>query len=139
MAQTLGPNVPFTMIAASEVFSLSISKTVALTLVFRWSIGILIKEETELVEGEVIEIQTDRTAAFQATNTGKLTNDIETIYGKTIDVLSKEKLLAGGILTIDKTSRKITKLGPSFARSRDHDAMSADTKFVQCPEGEVQK
>ena len=34
---------------------------------------------------------------------------------------------------------KITKLGRSFARSRDYDAMGPSTKFVQCPEGELQK
>ncbi len=33
---------------------------------------------------------------------------------KTIDVLSKEKVLAGDVITIDKTTRKITKLGPSL-------------------------
>ena len=60
MAQTLGSDVPFTMIAASEVFSLSMSKTEALTQAFRRSIGIRIKEETELIEGEVVEIQIDR-------------------------------------------------------------------------------
>ncbi len=60
MAQTLGSDVPFTMIAASEVFSLSMSKTEALTQAFRRSIGVRIKEETEIIEGEVIEIQIDR-------------------------------------------------------------------------------
>ena len=60
MAQTLGPDVPLTMIAASEVFSLSMSKTEALTQAFRRSIGVRIKEETEIIEGEVIEIQIDR-------------------------------------------------------------------------------
>jgi DNA helicase TIP49 (TBP-interacting protein) len=60
MAQSLGSDVPFTMIAASEVFSLSMSKTEALTQAFRRSIGVRIKEETELVEGEVVEIQIDR-------------------------------------------------------------------------------
>ncbi len=60
MAQTLGPDVPFTMIAASEVFSLSMSKTEALTQAFRRSIGVRIKEETELIEGEVVEMQIDR-------------------------------------------------------------------------------
>lgn len=60
MAQTLGPDVPFTMIAASEVFSLSMSKTEALTQSFRRSIGVRIKEETEIIEGEVVEIQIDR-------------------------------------------------------------------------------
>jgi TIP49 P-loop domain len=60
MAQTLGPDVPFTMIAASEVFSLSMSKTEALTQSLRRSIGVRIKEETEIIEGEVVEIQIDR-------------------------------------------------------------------------------
>ena len=34
---------------------------------------------------------------------------------------------------------KVTKLGRSFARSRDYDAMGPSTRFVQCPEGELQK
>lgn len=60
MAQTLGSDVPFTMIAASEVFSLSMSKTEALTQAFRRSIGVRIKEETEIIEGEVVELQIDQ-------------------------------------------------------------------------------
>jgi len=67
---------------------------------------------------------------------------METIYDlgtKMIDALSKEKVIAGDVVTIDKASGRISKLGRSFARSRDYDAMGADTKFVQCPEGELQK
>ena len=60
MAQALGPDVPFTMLAASEIFSLEMSKTEALVQAFRKSIGVRIKEETELIEGEVVEIQIDR-------------------------------------------------------------------------------
>ena len=37
------------------------------------------------------------------------------------------------------TTGKVTRLGRSFARSRDYDAMGPATKFVQCPEGELQK
>ena len=44
-----------------------------------------------------------------------------------IDALSKEKVLAGDV-TIDKTSGKVSKLGRSFARSRDYDAMGADVR-----------
>lgn len=54
---------------------------------------------------------------------------METIYDlgtKMIDALSKEKILAGDVVAIDKTSGKISKLGRSFARSRDYDAMGAD-------------
>jgi len=67
---------------------------------------------------------------------------METVYDlgtKMIDSLTKEKVLAGDVIAIDKASGRISKLGRSFARSRDYDAMGADTKFVQCPEGEIQK
>lgn len=43
------------------------------------------------------------------------------------------------MITIDKASGKISKLGRSFTRARDYDAMGSSTKFVQCPEGELQK
>jgi RuvB-like protein 2 len=60
LAQTLGSDVPFTMIAASEVFSLSLSKTEAFTQAFRRSIGVRVKEETEIIEGEVVGLQIDQ-------------------------------------------------------------------------------
>jgi RuvB-like protein 2 len=43
------------------------------------------------------------------------------------------------IITIDKATGKISRLGRSFTRARDYDAMGPQTKFVQCPEGELQK
>ncbi|KAL9626487.1 MAG: hypothetical protein Q9204_007262 [Flavoplaca sp. TL-2023a] len=58
---------------------------------------------------------------------------------KMIDAMSKERIMAGDVISIDKSSGKITKLGRSYTRSRDYDAMGADTKFVQCPDGELQK
>jgi RuvB-like protein 2 len=63
---------------------------------------------------------------------------METIYdlgNKMIDSIQKEKIMAGDIITIDKASGKISKLGRSFARSSDYDAMGPQTRFVQCPEG----
>lgn len=60
MAQSLGPDTPFTMLASSEIFSLEMSKPEALTQAFRKSIGVRIKEESEMIEGEVVEIQIDR-------------------------------------------------------------------------------
>ncbi|KAL9128749.1 MAG: hypothetical protein Q9217_002628 [Psora testacea] len=144
MAQSLGADVPFTMLASSEIFSLEMSKTEALTQAFRKSIGVRIKEESEMIEGEVVEIQIDRSVTG-ANKQGKLTiktTDMETIYDmgtKMIDSMSKERVMAGDVISIDKSSGKITKLGRSYTRSRDYDAMGADTKFVQCPDGELQK
>lgn len=88
---------------------------------------------------------------------------METVYdlgNKMIDALTKEKVIAGDVIVIDKSTGKISKLGRSFTRARDYDAMGADvslnsgkdgddemaltwapctqTKFVQCPEGELQ-
>lgn len=143
MAQSLGPDVPFTMLASSEIFSLEMSKTEALTQAFRKSIGVRIKEESEIIEGEVVEIQIDRSVSG-GNKQGKLTiktTDMETVYDmgtKMIDSMTKEKVMAGDVISIDKSSGKITKLGRSYTRSRDYDAMGADTKFVQCPEGELQ-
>merc|ERR1711871_1941984 len=148
MAQALGSDTPFTTIAASEIFSLEMNKTEALTQAFRRSIGVRIKEETEIIEGEVVEIEIDRPAAgaaATAAKTGKLTlktTEMETVYDlgqKMIDSLTKEKVQAGDVITIDKATGRISRLGRSFARSRDYDAMGANTKFVQCPEGELQK
>lgn len=144
LAQNLGSEVPFTAIAASEIYSLELSKTESLTQAFRKSIGIRIKEETEIIEGEVVEIQIDRSITG-GHKQGKLTiktTDMETIYElgtKMIEGLTKEKVLAGDVISIDKASGKITKLGKSFTRARDYDAMGPETKFVQCPEGELQK
>lgn len=144
LAQNLGSEVPFTAIAASEIYSLELSKTESLTQAFRKSIGIRIKEETEMIEGEVVEIQIDRSITG-GHKQGKLTiktTDMETIYElgtKMIEGLTKEKVLAGDVISIDKASGKITKLGKSFTRARDYDAMGPETKFVQCPEGELQK
>lgn len=67
---------------------------------------------------------------------------METIYDmgtKMIDAMSRERVMAGDVISIDKSSGKITKLGRSYTRSRDYDAMGADTKFVQCPDGELQR
>ena len=39
----------------------------------------------------------------------------------------------------DTGTRHVTKLGRSYTRSRDYDAMGPQTRFVQCPEGELIK
>ncbi|EDO39842.1 predicted protein [Nematostella vectensis] len=270
MAQSLGPDTPFTSIAGSEIFSLEMSKTEALTQAFRKSIGVRIKEETEIIEGEVVEVQIDRPTTGTGAKVGKLTlktTEMETIYDlgtKMIESLTKDEQYRQGkdgqyrqgkdeqyrqgkdgkyrqgkygkyrqgkdgkyrqgkdeqyrqgkdgncrqgkdgkysqgkdgncrqgkdgkyrqgkdgkyrqgkdgkyrqgkdeqyrqgkdgkyrqgkdgkyrqgkdgkdIITIDKATGKISKLGRSFTRARDYDAMGPQTKFVQCPEGELQK
>ena len=72
----------------------------------------------------------------QATKTGRLTlktTDMETVYdlgSKMIDQLQKEKVLAGDVVSIDKTSGRISKVGRSFGRAKDYDAMGADVSSL---------
>lgn len=148
MAQALGDDTPFTSMAASEIFSLEMSKTEALTQAFRRSIGVRIMEETDMIEGEVVEIQVDTPAVGEASGeqkTGRVTlctTEMETVYdlgARMIAAMQKENITAGDVISIDKASHKVTKLGRSFTRSRDYDAMGPSVRFVQCPEGELQK
>jgi len=145
LSRALGTDTPFINMAASEIFSLEMSKTEALTQAIRKAIGVRIKEETEIIEGEVVEILIETPASTTGNRTGKLTlktTEMETIYElgvKMIDNCVKEKIQAGDVVTFDKATGKITKLGRSFSRARDYDATGAQTRFVQCPEGELQK
>ena len=56
-----------------------------------------------------------------------------------IEAITKDKITAGDVITIDKVSGRISRLGRSFARASDFDAMGPQTRFVQCPEGEIEK
>jgi RuvB-like protein 2 len=143
MAQQLGPDTPFTKITGSEVYSLEISKTECLIQACRRSIGVRIREETDLIEGEVVELEVERDA--KENKIGRIvlkTTDMETVYElgrKMTEALLRQRIRPGDVISIDKASGRVTKLGRSFARSRDFDAAGEGTRFVACPEGEVQK
>jgi len=142
LSQELGPDTPFVSLSGADVFSLEMSKTEALTQAIRKSMGVTILEETELIEGEVVEIQVDTLVDKKTGRLTLCTTDMETVYDlgqKMIAQLTAEKVSAGDVISIDKGSGKIRKLGRSFSKSRDYDAMGATTKFVNCPSGELQK
>ncbi|KAL4844719.1 hypothetical protein H8958_018051 [Nasalis larvatus] len=76
---------------------------------------------------------------------GKLTiktKKMETIYDlgtKMIESLTKDKIHAGDMITIDKAMGKISKLGHSFTCSGNYNPMDSQTKFSQPPDGKLQK
>ena len=157
MAKSLGEKVPFTMISASEVYSHEMSKMEILTQALRRSIGITLTEEVEFIEGEVVEIQIGRSVVDvqspffldrvdnQDTRKGKLT--IQTTHMRAsydlgpemIEALSNENVIAGDIITIDKSTGKINKLGRSFAVKKDDDPVDAYTNYMNVPNGELEK
>ncbi|KAJ1354737.1 hypothetical protein KIN20_011747 [Parelaphostrongylus tenuis] len=144
IAKALGQDTPFVSVSASEIFSVEMSKSEALTPAFRKAIGVRIKEETEVLEGEVVSIEMDRPASGVGPKVGKLslkTTDMETIYdlgSKMVDQCIKLRICAGDVIQIDKGSGRLTRVGRSAIRSHDYDAMGPQTKFVPCPKGEIQ-
>ncbi|VDM37718.1 unnamed protein product [Toxocara canis] len=143
MARTLGDDAPFVSISASEVFSVDMSKTEALMQAIRKAIGVRIKEENEVLEGEVVSIEIDRPVAGGGAKVGRLTmktTDMETVYDlgtKMIEACIKQRIAAGDVIQIEKASGRITKIGRSFSRSHDYDAMGPQTKFVALHEIDV--
>lgn len=145
LSQQLGADKPFVSISSSEIFSLEMSKSEALMQAFRKAIAVKIKEEVEIIEGEVVEVQIDRPMSTTGVKRGKITLKtmaMEAVFDlgqKMIDNVVREKVQAGDVISLDKSTGKIVKLGRSLTHSRDFDAMGPQTKFVQCPDGEISK
>lgn len=124
LAQDLGSDVPFVYLSASQVYSLEVSKTEALTQAVRKCMGVKIVEETEVIQGEVVEIQIDSLVEAQSQaaaaggrppikTAGRITlctTDMETIYDlgtKMIEMLRSEKISAGDVsMTSDSSPVK---------------------------------
>jgi len=145
ISKSIGADTPFVSISASEVFSVDVGKTEALMQAFRKAIGIRIKEETEVLEGEVVQIEIDRPVNGIGPKVGKLTlktTDMEAIYdvgNKMVESVIKEKISVGDVIQIDKGSGRITRMGRSIAKTQDFDAVGPNVKLVACPSGEIQK
>ncbi|MES1912791.1 MAG: RuvB-like 2 [Cercozoa sp. M6MM] len=145
LAQSLGADTPFTSISGSEVFSLEMSKTEALRQALRRSIAVRIREETDIIEGEVVSLDIETPADGAGASVGKVvlkTTDMDSTYemgDKMIQAMQAEKVEAGDVVSIDKSSGKVTKLGRSFTHSHEYDAMGPGARFVQCPDGDLQK
>ena len=145
ISQSLGKDTPFTSLAASEIYSLEMSKTEALTQAFRKSIALRIKEESEIICGEVVEIKIERSLSGNGDKIGSITlktTDMETVSElgtkvfnlqlcnlQMINSITKEKISAGDVITIDKANGHISRLGRSFSRSKDYDAISSDVLY----------
>ncbi|KAL3097999.1 hypothetical protein niasHT_027544 [Heterodera trifolii] len=144
ISKSIGGDTPFISISASEVFSMDLSKPEALTQSFRKAIGVRIKEETEVLCGEVVQLEIDRPQSGAGPRVGKLTlktTDMEAIYdigNKMTESVIKERITAGDVIQIDKATGKISKIGRSLARSKDFDALGPQDKLVACPSGEIQ-
>lgn len=95
VAKELGRDAPFTHVAASEIFSVEISKTEVLTQALRKSIALRIKETAEVIEGEVVALSIEKPSGPNAIKRGTMTlrtTDIESLYNLGVKMIGTKQV-----------------------------------------------
>ncbi|CAK4081278.1 unnamed protein product [Aphanomyces euteiches] len=148
VSQELGPKVPFCPMVGSEVYSSEVKKTEILMENFRRAIGLRIKENKEVYEGEVTEITPEETEnplggygktishVILGLKTTKGTKQLRldpSIY----EGLQKEKVSCGDVIYIEANSGSVKRVGRSDAYATEYD-LEAD-EYVPMPKGDVHK
>ncbi|EHA8591692.1 putative RuvB-like protein 1 [Cocos nucifera] len=132
----------------SGVYSSEVKKTEVLMENFRKAIGLRIKENKEVYEGEVTELSPEETEnttggygkaishVIIGLNTVKGTKQLKldpTIY----DALVKEKVAVGDVIYIDANSGAVKRVGRCDAFATEYDLEAEE--YVPLPKGEVHK
>merc|ERR1719230_2001576 len=147
-AQELGPKVPFCPMVGSEVYSSEIKKTEVLMENFRRAIGLRIKENKEVYEGEVTELSPEETEnpaggygktvahviiALKTTRGTKQLKLDPSIY----ESIQKEKVSIGDVIYIEANSGAVKRVGRSDAYATEYDLEAEE--YVPIPKGDVHK
>ena len=148
ISQELGPKVPFCPMVGSEVYSSEVKKTEVLMEHFRRAIGLRIKENKEVYEGEVTEITPEETEnplggygrtishviiGLKTTKGSKQLRLDPSIY----EALQKESVNLGDVIYIEASSGAVKRVGRSDAFASEYD-LEAD-EYVPVPKGDVHK
>eukprot|EP00210_Caulerpa_lentillifera_P006438 g6150.t1 len=148
ISQELGTRVPFCPMVGSEVYSSEVKKTSVLMENFRRAIGLRIKENKEVYEGEVIELSPEYSHS-EGAGYGKVVNHVviglKTVKGTkqlrldpTIyDSLQKEKVEVGDVIYIEANSGSVRRVGRSDAYATEFDLEAEE--YVPLPKGDVHK
>lgn len=148
IAQELGPKVPFCPMVGSEVFSSEVKKTEILMENFRRAIGLRIREEKEVYEGEVVELtveETENPLGGYGRTISHVVLGLKTSKGtKTLrldpsihESLTKENVTVGDVIYIEATSGACKRVGRSDAFAKEFDLEAEE--YVPVPKGDVHK
>ena len=148
IAQELGTKVPFCPMVGSEVYSSEVKKTEILMENFRRAIGLRIKENKEVYEGEVTELTPEETESAGG-GYGKVVSHVviglKTIKGTkqlkldpTIyDAMQKENVRVGDVIYIEANSGSVKRVGRCDAYATEFDLEAEE--YVPLPKGDVHK
>lgn len=148
IAQELGNKIPFCPMVGSEVYSSEVKKTEVLMENFRRSIGLRIKENKEVFEGEVIELSPEE-IENPLGGYGKTINQViiglKTVRGTKqlsldpmiYESLQKEGISIGDVIYIERNSGAVKRVGRSDVYATEFDLEAEE--YVPLPKGNVHK
>jgi|TARA_B100000405_G_scaffold174758_1_gene122229 RuvB-like protein 1 (pontin 52) len=148
ISQELGSKVPFCPMVGSEVYSSEVKKTEILMENFRRAIGLRIKENKEVYEGEVTELTPEETESTSG-GYGKVISHVviglKTVRGTkqlkldpTIyDAMQKEGVQVGDVIYIEANSGSVKRVGRCDAYATEFDLEAEE--YVPLPKGDVHK
>eukprot|EP01114_Cavostelium_apophysatum_P009682 TRINITY_DN2291_c0_g1_i2.p1 TRINITY_DN2291_c0_g1~~TRINITY_DN2291_c0_g1_i2.p1 ORF type:complete len:396 (-),score=132.85 TRINITY_DN2291_c0_g1_i2:60-1247(-) len=148
ISQELGSKVPFCPMVGSEVYSTEVKKTEVLMENFRRAIGIRIKENKEVYEGEVTEITPEEIENPHGSYGKAISHVIiglKTVKGtkqlkldpSIYESIQKEKVTVGDVIYIEANSGAVKRVGRSDSFATEHDLEAEE--YVPLPKGEVHK
>ena len=148
VAQELGPKVPFCPMVGSEVFSSEVKKTEILMENFRRALGLRIKEQKEVYEGEVVQLapeETENPLGGYGKTISHVVVGLKTAKGvKTLkldpaiyDGILKEKAALGDVIYIEATTGAVKRVGRCDAYATEFDLEAEE--YVPLPKGDVHK
>jgi RuvB-like protein 1 (pontin 52) len=146
VAKELGPKVPFVPMVGSEVYSSEVRKVEILMENFRRAIGLRIKENKEVYEGEVTELTPHETeSAGYGKTVAHVVLGLKTTKGSKqlkldpsiYESLQKEKVDVGDVIYIEATSGAVKRVGRCDAYATEFDLEAEE--YVPLPKGDVHK
>ena len=148
ISQELGPKVPFCLMVGSEVYSSEVKKTEILMENFRRAIGLRIKENKEVWEGEVTEItpeEIDDPNGGYGKTISSVTIGLKTSKGSrqikldptVYENLQKEKVQIGDVIYIETSSGAVKRVGRCDTYATEFDLEAEE--YVPIPKGEPHK
>ncbi|KAH0660620.1 hypothetical protein KY285_029232 [Solanum tuberosum] len=148
ISQDLGSKVPFCPMVGSEVYSSEVKKTEVLMENFRRAIGLRMKENKEVYEGEVTELSPEEGESVTGGYGKSISHVIiglKTVKGTKqlkldptlYDALIKEKVAVGDVIYIESNSGAVKRVGRSDAFATEFDLEAEE--YVPLPKGEVHK
>jgi RuvB-like protein 1 (pontin 52) len=148
VANELGPKVPFCPMVGSEVYSSEVKKTEILMENFRRAIGLRIKEQKEVYEGEVVQLtpeETENPLGGYGKTISHVIIGLKTAKGiKTLKLdpsiyenLQKEKVSEGDVIYVEASTGAVKRVGRCDAYATEFDLEAEE--YVPLPKGDVHK